>query len=163
MKNDTVDDILKQWAEERPELDAASLGVVIRVMSLYKSFARDAARALEPLDLELFEYDVLAALRRQGKPFLLAATSLASETELSAGAMTNRIDRLESRGLVKRRVDTADRRGINVSLTAYGKRVIDRAILLRLEVADRSLDGLDPAERKQLAQLLRQVVLTSGN
>jgi DNA-binding MarR family transcriptional regulator len=97
MKKDAIDDILDQWSEERPELETAALGVVIRVMALYRSFSREAARALEPLGLELFEYDVLSALRRQGKPFALPATGLAIETGLSTGAMTNRIDRLEER------------------------------------------------------------------
>ena len=97
---DAVDEILEQWSEERPELDPDSLGVVIRVMSLYREFHRQATAALKPLGLELFEYDVLSALRRQGKPFELAATALARETGLSTGAMTNRIDKLEGRGLV---------------------------------------------------------------
>ena len=94
---DLVDDILDQWSEEQPELDMHALGVVVRVMTLNRRFADDAARALEPLGLELFEYDVLSALRRQGAPFSLPATLLARETELSSGAMTNRIDRLEER------------------------------------------------------------------
>ena len=81
--NDAVDDILEQWTEERPELDTASLGVVIRVMSLYRDFLRQATQALEEVDLELFEYDVLSALRRQGKPYSLPATGLARATGLS--------------------------------------------------------------------------------
>ena len=97
---DAVDEILEQWSEERPELDTASLGVVIRVMSLYREFLRQATSALEEVDLELFEYDVLSALRRQGKPFALPATALARATGLSSGAMTNRVDKLEDRGLV---------------------------------------------------------------
>ena len=80
MPQDAIDDILDQWSEERPELDTAPLGIVVRVMTLYRSFSRDATRALEPLGLELWEYDVLAALRRQGKPFTLPATRLARET-----------------------------------------------------------------------------------
>ncbi|NNC78466.1 MAG: MarR family transcriptional regulator [Woeseiaceae bacterium] len=161
MNKDPVDDILDQWSAERPELDASSLGVVIRVMSLYRSFLGQAQRALEPLGLEPFEYDVLAALRRQGRPFELAATALAAETELSSGAMTNRIDKLESRGLVKRRADKQDRRGVNVSLTAAGRRVIDDAIQHRLTAADECLAGLSARERRRLGGLLRKVVLAS--
>ena len=70
MERDSVDEILEQWSEERPDLDTSSLGVVIRVMSLYKAFLRQATAALERVGLELWEYDVLAALRRQGAPFL---------------------------------------------------------------------------------------------
>ena len=115
MEKDAIDQILDQWSEEKPELNTAALGVVIRVMTLFRRFSREAADALEPLGLELWEYDVLSALRRQGRPFALSASGLARETELSTGAMTNRIDGLESRGLVvrgpARRHRQADTRG----------------------------------------------------
>jgi DNA-binding MarR family transcriptional regulator len=156
-KYDAVDDILQQWSEERPELDTAPLGVVIRVMALYRSFYRDASKALLPLKLELWEYDVLSALRRQGRPFALAATRLARETDLSGGAMTNRIDRLEARGLVRRRPDKDDRRGVIVILSARGRRVIDEAIRFRLEAARESLRSLSAAEQEELAGLLRRI------
>jgi DNA-binding MarR family transcriptional regulator len=159
MQKDAVDDILEQWSEERPELDTASLGVVIRVMSLHRDFARQADEALLPLELELFEYDVLSALRRQGRPFAMQATALAKATGLSSGAMTHRIDKLESRGLVRRRPDKHDRRGVVVSLTGTGQRTINKAIQLRLVAADDSLKGITQRERKQLAALLRKVRL----
>jgi DNA-binding MarR family transcriptional regulator len=159
MSRDAVDDILEQWAAERPELDPASLGVVIRVMSLYRAFHRQATAALKPLGLELFEYDVLSALRRQGKPFQLSATALATQTGMSTGAMTNRIDKLEDRGLVVRRTGEKDRRSVVVSLSQEGRRLIDAAIQLRLEAADASLQGISTAERRRLADLLRKVRL----
>ncbi|MBT8067050.1 MAG: MarR family transcriptional regulator [Gammaproteobacteria bacterium] len=159
MKKDAVDEILDQWSAERPELDTASLGVVIRVMSLHKEFLRQATTALQPLGIELFEYDVLSALRRQGRPFALPATGLAQETGLTSGAMTNRIDKLESKGLVRRRPDKSDRRGVRVSLTAQGKRTIDRAIHLRLEAADQGLAGVSARQRKELCKLLRKICL----
>jgi DNA-binding MarR family transcriptional regulator len=159
MRKDAVDDILEQWSEERPELDPASLGVVIRVMSLYRAFYRQATAALQPLGLELFEYDVLSAWRRQGRPYELAATALARETGLSTGAMTNRIDKLETRGLVIRQPDAQDRRSVIVSLSEQGRRLIDSALQLRLEAADASLRGISKAERRQLSDLLRKVRL----
>lgn len=161
MEKDVVDDILGQWSLERPELDTASLGVVIRVMSLYKVFLRQATRALEPLGLELFEYDVLSALRRQGRPFALPATALARSTGLSSGAMTNRVDILEERGFVRREKDKHDRRGVLVSLTSHGRRIIDQAIQLRLEAADEGLTGITAEELQELARLLRKIRLTA--
>lgn len=157
MNKDAVDEILEQWSEERPELDTASLGVVVRVMTLNKSLVREATSALGPLDIELFEYDALSALRRQGKPFALPATGLAQETGLSTGAMTNRIDKLEAKGLVLRRSDNADRRSVVVSLTPEGKKLIDKAIQIRLDAADESLQSLSRRERSDLAGLLRKV------
>ena len=159
MEKDPVDEILEQWSEERPDLDTSSLGVVIRVMALYRSFLRQATDALEGVGLELWEYDVLSALRRQGAPYSLPATGLARETGLSAGAMTNRIDRLESRRFVERSPDEDDRRGVNVSLTAQGRKLIDAAIQHRLDAASESLEGISASEQRQLADLLRAVVL----
>ena len=160
MKKEAVDEILDQWSEERPELDTGSLGVVIRVISLSRAFVRQATDALAPLELELFEYDVLSALRRQGRPYALPATGLAREAGLSSGAMTNRIDKLELRGLVTRKADQSDRRAVIVSLTSAGKLAIDDAIQIRLEAADESLQGLSARERSELAKLLRKVRLT---
>ena len=157
METDAIDGILEQWSKERPELDTGSLGVVIRVMSLQKAFLRQATEALEPMDLELFEYDVLSSLRRQGKPYALAATGLAKAAGLSSGAMTNRIDKLEVRGLVRRRPDKNDRRGVIVSLTAAGRGAIDDAIQLRLDAADESMQGICPKELNDLSKLLKKV------
>ena len=161
MEKDAIDEILDQWSEQRPDLETASLGVVIRVMTLYRSFSRQATRALAPVELELWEYDVLSALRRQGKPYALPATGLARETGLSSGAMTNRIDRLESRGLVLRKPDSKDRRGVNVSLTAQGRKLIDRAIQYRLDSARDSLQALTAKQQRELASLLRIAVLAA--
>ncbi len=159
MEKDNIDLILDQWSAERPELDTAALGIVIRIMSLNRAFARDATEALEPFDLELWEYDVLSALRRQGHPYALPATGLARESELSSGAMTNRIDRLEERGLVRRASDPDDRRSVLVYLTAAGRRAIDEALAVRLEAARAHLTRLGVRERRQLAELLRKIVL----
>ena len=108
----------------------------------------------------MFEDHVLSALRRQGRPYALPATGLAAETGLSSGAMTNRIDKLEARGMVRRRPDKNDRRAVIVSLTPAGKRAIDEAIQSRLNAADDSLQGISLKERKVLAALLRKVRLT---
>ena len=131
----------------------------IRPSFLNRSFSRQAAKALEPAGMELWEYDVLSALRRQGKPFALPATRLARETELSTGAMTNRIDRLEERGFVLRNADKDDRRSVIIRLTAAGRREIDNAIGLRLEAARDSVKSLTVKQRRALSELLRLVVV----
>ena len=163
MKSDAVDDILDQWSDERPELETEGLGVVIRVLSLARDFQRQAADALAPLDLELFEYDAMSALRRQGKPYALPATTLAHETGLSSGAMTNRVDRLETRGLVRREANPGDRRAVIVVLTSKGEDLINQAIRSRLEAADESMQGLTETEIGRLAGLLRKVRRTGVN
>jgi DNA-binding MarR family transcriptional regulator len=161
MKKDAIDLMLSQWSQVRPELDTSALSVVVRILALHKIFLRQATNALTPLNLELWEYDVLSALRRQGAPYELAATELARATSLSSGAMTNRIDKLESKRLVSRKVDPHDRRGVIVGLTGTGTRLIDKAIQHRLEAADRGVKGLTRKERATLAALLRKVVLAT--
>jgi DNA-binding MarR family transcriptional regulator len=159
MRKDPIDIMLSQWSLERPDLDTSALAVVVRVLMLHKTFLKLATRSLSELDLELWEYDVLSALRRQGVPFELAATDLANATSLSSGAMTNRIDKLAAKKLVSRKPDPRDRRGVIVALTARGVRVIDKAIQIRLEAANRGIRGLSKKERTALAGLLRKVVL----
>ena len=162
MVEDVVDLLLRQWGRERPELDVSGLSIVVRIQLLAKVLRQQTARQLEPLGLEAWAYDVLAALRRQGSPCELPATALARETLLSTGAMTNRIDRLEARGAVRRRHDPADRRSILVSLTGRGRRLVDEAIRARLEAANVALATLSPAERRQLANLLRRLTSEVG-
>jgi DNA-binding MarR family transcriptional regulator len=163
--DDPVDKLLHQWSHERPELDCSSLSVVVRVLFLAKILRQDAERALASLDLKLWEYDVLSALRRQGPPFQLPATGLARASMLTSGAMTNRIDRLEARGLVQRGPDPADRRGVNVCLTDKGRRLTDAAIEARLNAANEQLQVLSGTERRAVADGLKKVFLavTPGN
>ncbi len=157
--DDPVDKLLQQWAQERPELDCSSLSVVVRVIYLAKVFRQSTEQALAGLDLKLWEYDVLSALRRQGPPFQLPATGLARASLLTSGAMTNRIDRLEARGLVVRATDPADRRGVNVRLTSRGRELTDAAIEARLQSANRQLEALSPAERHAMSAGLRRLFL----
>lgn len=77
--------------------------------------------------------------------------------------MTNRVDKLEARGLVERRPDENDRRGVVVLLTGRGRRKIDAAIQCRLDAADESLAGISAGKRARLAGLLREVCLIAGH
>ena len=72
-------------------------------------------------EIESWEFDVLAALRRAGAPYELSPGRLLRETLVTSGTMTNRVDRLAARGLVERYPDPDDRRGVIVRLTPEGK------------------------------------------
>jgi DNA-binding MarR family transcriptional regulator len=159
---DQVDRLLSQWANERPELDWSGLSVVVRVLFLSKVFRQSAERALAPLKLKLWEYDVLSALRRQGPPFQLPATALARASMLTTGAMTNRIDRLEERGLVIREMEPSDRRGVNVRLTTRGRELTDAALEARFNAANEQLQILSAAERRAVSDGLRKVLMAVG-
>jgi len=156
--DDRIDRLLGQWSAERPELDCSGLDVVARVQDVAKMLRRNEDEALEGLDVRMWEYDVLSALRRQGEPFQMAATALARESLLSSGAMTNRIDRLEERGLVSRQADPTDRRGVCVRLSSAGRALVDQAIEARLCVADEQLAGLTRGERLAVSSGLRKIL-----
>ncbi len=160
MSQDSVDKLLEQWREERPELDVSGLGLVVRVELLAKRFKRGTAEGLAALGVKPWEYDVLSALRRQGPPYELPATELARSSLLTTGAMTTRIDQLEARGLVRRERDPDDRRGVRVVLTATGVSLVDEAFRARLAVAESSLDGLRNRDRRAVEAGLRKLMVS---
>jgi DNA-binding MarR family transcriptional regulator len=110
-------------------------------------------------DLDGWEFDVLAALRRAGRPYMLSPGLLIAQTLVTSGTMTNRIDRLESRGLVTRLPDPNDRRGVRVRLTTRGKDAVDSALADLLEREQELLATLSPRQQDQLSGLLRTLVV----
>src|SRR5690348_10385179 len=152
---DEVDDLVAAWQAERPDLDVRPMQVLSRISRLARHLDRERRGAFAAHDLESWEFDVLAALRRQGAPYELSPGALLRATLVTSGTMTNRIDRLEEAGLVRRRPDPQDKRGVLVALTAAGQSRVDAA-LTDLLVAERALlAGLPEASRHTLADLLR--------
>lgn len=154
-QRDAVDEIVLDWERERPDLDVDPLRIFSRVKRIAKQLDAVRKQAFGETGLELWEFDVLSALRRAGEPHRLSPKQLLAVTLVSSGTMTNRIDRLASRGLVERETDPNDGRGIIVCMTASGRRLVDDA-LTRLVAAERQLlDDLDPEARDDLATSLR--------
>jgi DNA-binding MarR family transcriptional regulator len=155
---DEVDGLVEAWRRERPDLDLGPMEVLSRVSRLSHHLDRARRTAFSDHDIEPWEFDVLAALRRAGSPYQLSPCRLIKETHVTSGTMTNRVDRLEERGLVKRLPDPSDRRGVLVQLTEAGRTTVDGALdgLLRRE-AD-LLAALGGSDRRQLAGLLRTLM-----
>ncbi|MDX6391268.1 MAG: hypothetical protein QOJ73_2331 [Streptosporangiaceae bacterium] len=152
---DEVDDIVAAWHAERPDLDVEPLQVLSRISRLARHLDRARRTAFASHDLEPWEFDMLSALRRQGPPYQLTPGALLRATLVTSGTMTNRIDRLADAGLVRRRPDPQDRRGVLVTLTAEGQQRADEALAdLVLSEYD-LLNGLGAADRHTLADLLR--------
>jgi DNA-binding MarR family transcriptional regulator len=147
------------WLEEIPNLDLAVEGIVDRIAGLSKRFKRTLIETLSEHGLSYEEWDVLGALRRGGPPFRRSAGELAQISELSSGAMTNRLDRLEEAGLVKRLPDPNDRRGVLVELTKKGHTAWHDSA--GAEAAREALIGsvLNDREKDQLNALLRRLML----
>ena len=157
--HDEVDRIVDAWERERPDLDFAPLQVLSRVGRLARHLDRARRTAFTAFDLESWDFDVLSALRRAGVPYQLSPKALLQQTLVSSGTMTNRIDRLVERGLVERRTDPNDGRGILVVMTQAGQSRVDSAISQLLASEAELLDNLAPADRARLAGLLRKLSL----
>lgn len=156
---DEVDRIVADWGRERPELDFSPMLVLSRVDRLARHLDRTRRHAFAAGGLEPWEFDVLAALRRAGKPYQLSPKALLQQTLVSSGTMTNRIDRLAERALVERHTDPNDGRGVIVRMTAAGGAAVDAAIAGLLDDERRMLDALAEPDRERLAALLRKLSL----
>lgn len=152
---DEVDELVAGWRAERPDLDTEPLQVLSRVSRLARHLDRARTAAFAAHDLQAWEFDVLSALRRQGPPYQLSPGALLRATLVTSGTMTNRIDRLADAGLVSRSPDPQDKRGVLVTLTARGRAVVDAALTDLLRSERELLTGLDGAQRRELAALLR--------
>ena len=155
-----MDRLVEAWARERPDLDLGPMEVLSRMSRLdhHLDAARRAAFAAH--DIEPWEFDVLAALRRAGTPYELSPGRLLRETLVTSGTMTNRVDRLVARTFVERLPDPRDRRGVLVRLTDRGRETVDGALSGLLEHERRLLSALSPEELRDLAGLMRRLAVS---
>jgi DNA-binding MarR family transcriptional regulator len=155
---DQVDLILAQWHRERPDLDVAPMGLIGRILRAAQLADGILSDGLAQYGLQPGWFDLLAALRRAGRPFELNPTQLMRATMLSSGGMTKRLDRLVEADLLARTPDPSDRRGTLVRLTQRGKAVIDQAVATHVANEARLLGVLSRSERRALDDLLRTLV-----
>lgn len=86
---------------------------------------------------------------------------LSSDMAIDPSAMVKLIDELEAGGLAERRRRPGDRRAWEVVITAKGRRALDRARQLVVQVEDEVLGGLSAGDRRQLLTLLRQALVSA--
>jgi DNA-binding MarR family transcriptional regulator len=155
---DRVDALVAQWADVRPDLDVGVMAEVARLLHVGRLIGeRLAAKAAEH-GLQVGEGDVLFTLFRAGPPHRLSPTQLAESTLVATGTMTNRLDKLEARGLVRRIPNPDDRRSLAVELTGAGRRLVDKLVGEHVENEERMLSGLSSREREQLGRLTRKLL-----
>lgn len=153
---DRVDRIQRQWRRERPELDVSPQAVIGRLHRLADYLREELIAGYRRYGLGEGEFDVLATLRRAGDPYRLAPGELAAHTMVTTGAISKRLDRLEAAGLVWRGASDHDGRGRVVGLTDAGRALIDTAFEVHMRNEHRLLEPLTPAQRAQLADLLKR-------
>ena len=154
LPRDRVAQIQHEWRRERPDLDPAPQGVIGRLHLVALELTQRLVDVYARFGLSEGEFDVLATLRRAGAPFERPAGELADHTLVTTGGLTKRVDRLEARGLVERRVEASDARKRLVRLTPEGRRLIDRAIAAHLENEHRLVDELGTTDAAALERIL---------
>lgn len=151
---DHVATVMDQWARERPDLDVSPQGLIARVHRLGARLTEALVEVYAQHGLTEAEFDILATLRRQGAPYALPAGELATQTMVTSGAITKRVDRCVAQGWVTRGVSERDGRGRVITLTTAGREVIDRAFTDHIANEHRLVAGLATRDRDALARLL---------
>lgn len=155
MEPDRVDTIVAQWNRERPAVDVSGMAVIGRLSRLNSMIRGCLDEVFAKHELESWEFDVLATLLRTGAPHQLTPGQLLDSMMISSGAMTNRIDRLESRGFVERVKKPDDGRQVLVTLTAEGKAKVDAALVDHFANELELIGLLDLDQQNQLIELFR--------
>lgn len=153
-----VDGMVEQWREQRPDIDPWPIAVVGRVMRLSRFWDAELKALLADHGLESGEFDVLSTLRRIGAPHELTASAFVKTCLVTSGAITNRIDRMEAKGLVERTRDTTDRRSVRIRLTRTGLELIDRVLPAHIANEKRLIQQLSAPDQRALVDLLTQLL-----
>ena len=158
MEKDIIDRLIEEWKQERPELDAEAMHIVGRIIKLGKVLEKQASAALKDYNIYYTDLDVLATIRRSGKPYQLAPKALMESVLITSGAMTALLDRLTKLELIYRTPDEKDGRIKLAGLTKHGKEIIDKAIVTRFEEAKSSVSVFKSREHDQLSKLLKKML-----
>jgi DNA-binding MarR family transcriptional regulator len=159
---DRIDELVAQWAAERPDLDSAVMAEIARLLHVARLVGGRLSAYAAEHGLQVGEADVLLTLRRSGEPYRLSPTRLAESLLISTGAMTNRLDKLEARGLVRRERHPSDRRALEVALTAKGRKLVDEVVGGHVENEREMLSALNDREREQLTRITRKLLAHLG-
>lgn len=156
---DALDESLEAWAREIPDLDPLTEGIIERIQILAWNFNHSLDETLQTYELDRRSFSLLGKLRKHGSPYRVSAGKLATELRLSSGAMTNRLDRMEAAGLIRRVPDPNDRRGTLVEPTDLGHAQWDKTVGEQARREAEFSSALTPAEKERLHDLLRRLML----
>jgi DNA-binding MarR family transcriptional regulator len=155
---DRIERLVGQWAAERPDLDLDTMDLVTRLTRVAQLINGRIDELAAGYGVHRGEGDVLFTLRRSGPPFRLSPTRLAASLLVTSGTMTNRLDRLEQRGLIKRRPNPNDRRSLDIELTAEGRRLVDEAVTQHVANERAMLSVLSNRDRADLIRITRKLI-----
>ena len=157
-ERDHVDRFLESIRETLPMLDPEVEGLVDRIAGISRRLHRLLDETLAEFNLDHVEWKLLGILSRRPE-YRTSPGRLARMIELSSGAMTNRLDRMEEAELLRRLPDPNDRRGIAVEVTDAGRRLYQDAVGAQAAKEALVAAALDDEEKRQLNALLRRLML----
>lgn len=157
---DAVDLILQQWAHERPDLDASPMGPIGRIKRCATLLEQKMDANFAQFDLTVWEFDMLATLRRSGVHYCLSPTELFSTLMVTSGTMTHRLKRLEASGWIERIPNQQDARSMLVQLTSKGLTLIDVVVEVHVKKERELLAGLQPSALAELDAHLSALLLS---
>jgi DNA-binding MarR family transcriptional regulator len=144
-----------RWAVANwPQIDPEVEGIVVRVDKLHRHFQEAFRASLGEAGLTKEEWKVLMALHDRVR----SHGWLCQDLDVSTGAMTNRLDKLERRGLIRRAPDPHDRRGVLLKLTETGESQLEDYIEAGARRERELLDDLTVAERQELNRLMSKLL-----
>ena len=159
-ERDHIDRFLEELASlGHPDIDLEVEGIVDRVGGINRRIKKGMEVTLAEHGLTHPDWQVLTTLRLHRSDHRSSPGDLAADLELSSGAMTSRLDRLEQSGLVRRLPDPGDRRGIVVELTDKGMQAWDQAASIQGRKEAFFASALTKAEQQKLNALLRKLML----
>jgi DNA-binding MarR family transcriptional regulator len=160
---DHIDEMLDVWAREIPDLDPLTEGIVERIQILAWQFNQALDETLAEYDIDRRAFSLLGKLRKGGPPYQASAGRLAADLRLSTGALTNRLDRMEAAGLVRRLPDPEDRRGTIIEPTPLGHETWDKGVGAAARREFEAVSVLTESEKVELHDRLRQLMQSFPN
>jgi DNA-binding MarR family transcriptional regulator len=154
---DHADVIHAQWRRELPDVPLDGALILARAGRITRAAARKIDQVFARHGLDAGEFYVLSALRRAGAPYRLRPTEIFRSLMISSGGLTDRLNRLERAGLVRRTGSSEDGRSLPVELTEEGRVRVERAFREDMALENALVSGLDRDERKLLVRLLRKL------
>lgn len=156
---DRIDERRAQWAEELPSVETTGMAILGRARWLTLKVRPSIEAVFAKSGLDAGEFDVLGTLLRNGPPYRLRPTELYRSLMISSGGLTNRLDRLEKAGLIRRGEPEEDGRSLPVELTREGRKRAEAAFREDMKIEAGLLAALTAEEKRVLEGLLRKLVL----
>ncbi|MFF7943212.1 MarR family winged helix-turn-helix transcriptional regulator [Nocardia gamkensis] len=146
--------IAAAWRRELPGARTESIEILTPLWRVAKLLTDERQRTLQRLGIDESTLDLLSTLRRSGPPYQLTTRQIAARSLVTAGAISQRLTRAETAGLITRAPTSATRRAVLVTLTPEGHRLTERVVPALLDHETALTDRLPADQRAVLTAAL---------